>query len=166
MTLQRTSLLVGVLVAISIGLLLVLPSSPQAGHPDGNGELDIELTARHFEPDHLYLPTEQPLTLTFANHGDVAHTIAFGRGTVEESGHSAAPAVDMLEGVAVEVDPSGALVHPTGQTPYTGFRLETDETVTVRLTVPEDRAGEWELGCFTARGCYYETGFRADVTVE
>lgn len=166
MTAQRTGLVVGLVVVVAALLLLSIPGAPQAGHPNEDGELAIELAIRDFEPDHLYLPTERPLTLTFVNHSDVGHTFAFGRDTVEEADHPAGPDVDMLEGVSVQTDPADALVRPTEDHPYTGFYLETDETVILRFTIPEDRAGEWELGCFTARGCYYETGFRAGVTVE
>jgi hypothetical protein len=154
-------------VAVTTILLLLVPSGrPAVGHPDADGRLEVELAIRDFDPDHLYLPTGRELTLTFVNHSDVGHTIAFGRDTVERSGHPAAPAVDMLEGVTVQAEPAAALVRPTDDAPYTAFRMETGEQVTVRFTIPEDRVGEWELGCFTARGCYYEGGFRADVTVE
>lgn len=166
-TLPRTSLVVG-LVAVAAILLLVLSSrgSTSPGHPDADGELDVTLAIRDFEPSHLYLPTGEPLTLRMVNESDVGHVVAFGRETVEEGGHPAAPQVDMLEGVAVTTAPGSALQPPTDDDPYTGIRVETGEEVTVQFTLPEDRAGEWELGCFTASGCYYEIGFRADVTVE
>lgn len=167
MTRTRTGILVAVLVAVAALLLVVFArSGPGAGEPDADGALTVELAIRDFQPDHLVLPTETPLTLTFVNHSDVGHDIAFGRDTVEESEHPAAPAVDMLAGVDVTAEPHDALVRPTENDPFTAIRVETDETVTVSFTLPADRTGEWVLGCFTAEGCYYEIGFRADVTVE
>lgn len=166
MTMQRTGLLVAALVGVAILLVVLIPEPTRAGHPDAEGRLEIELAIRDFEPNQLVLPAGEPLTLTFVNHSDVGHTFAFGRGTVEQSGHPAAPEEDMLEGVAVEADPFAALVAPTEEHPWTAFDVGMDETVTLQFTIPEDRTGDWELGCFTARGCYYEGGFRADVTVE
>lgn len=167
MTMQRTSLLVAALVGIAVLLIVLVPEPTRAGHPDAEGRLDVELVIRDFEPNQLVLPAGEPLTLTFVNHSDVGHVVAFGRGTVAtESGHPAAPEADMLEGVSVEAEPFDALVAPTDEHPWTAFEIEQDETVTLRFTIPDDRVGEWELGCFTARGCYYEGGFRADVTVE
>lgn len=166
MTRTRTGLLFLVVALAIVALVFTSGSPTRVGEPDRDGELLVELAIRDFEPDHLYLPTSEPLQLTLVNHSDVGHTLAFGRGTVEEADHPASPAVDMLADLEVVTEPSTALVHATDEHPWTAIRVETDETVTVAFTLPEDRIGEWELGCFSARGCYYEIGFRADVTVE
>jgi hypothetical protein len=100
------------------------------------------------------------------NNSDVDHTIAFGRGTVEDGQHPFAPELDMLRDLDVRATPPLALIRPTASQPFTGIRIPLDESVTVSFTLPDDRAGAWELGCFTSRGCYFELGFRADVTVE
>jgi plastocyanin len=167
MTAQRTGLLVAAIIAVVAVVLLALPQGPPpAGFPDADGNLEVELAIRSFEPAEVVLPTGRPLTITFVNNSDVDHTIAFGRGTVEDGQHPFAPELDMLRDLDVRATPPLALIRPTASQPFTGIRIPLDESVTVSFTLPDDRAGAWELGCFTSRGCYFELGFRADVTVE
>ena len=126
----------------------------------------MELAIRSFEPDHLSLPTGRALELTFVNHSDVQHVFAFGRQPTEEGGRVTGEGEDLFAGIDLAVEPSGVRLSPSEAHPFTEFRLDVGQTMTMRFELPADRAGEWELGCFTAAGCYYETGFRADVTVE
>lgn len=37
---------------------------------------------------------------------------------------------------------------------------------TIEFTVPEDRVGEWEMGCFEDDGAHYEDGMRGTLIVE
>jgi len=166
MTAQRTGLLTAAIIAVVAVVLLSLPGSTPEGHPDADGNLTVELAIRSFEPGQLVLPTGRPLSITFTNNSDVDHTIAFGRGTIEDGQHPFAPERDMLADLDVRATPPLALVRPTDSQPFMGIRIPLNESVTVSFTLPEDRTGQWELGCFTSRGCYFELGFRADVTVE
>ncbi|NKQ37166.1 MAG: hypothetical protein HF973_16315 [Chloroflexi bacterium] len=44
--------------------------------------------------------------------------------------------------------------------------VQSGEVTTITFTVPEDRVGEWELGCFQERGQHYDDGMRAKFIVE
>lgn len=35
----------------------------------------------------------------------------------------------------------------------------------IEFTVPEDRVGEWEMGCFEDKGTHYDDGMRGKVIV-
>ena len=43
--------------------------------------------------------------------------------------------------------------------------VEPRETVEVRVELPADREGDWEMGCFTARGAHYRAGLTGTVHV-
>ncbi len=44
--------------------------------------------------------------------------------------------------------------------------VPSNEVTTITFTVPEDRVGEWELGCFQEQGQHYDDGMRAKFIVE
>ncbi|HID54856.1 MAG TPA: hypothetical protein EYP41_22810 [Anaerolineae bacterium] len=57
--------------------------------------------------------------------------------------------------------------------PHAGIMFMVDpemvqhgEVTTITFTVPEDRVGEWELGCFQEQGQHYDDGMRAKFIVE
>jgi hypothetical protein len=159
-TLQRSSLLVAILALGAVAVLLFQIPVP-AGHPNRQGELEVTLTASGFDPTHLYLPTETPVTLRLVNQANGIHELALIRAASGSGGDF----LGLLDDLAVEVDPATARISPTEEHPYTGFRVQVDETVTVRFTLPAARAGEWEVGCLSAGGCYYDLGFHIPVTV-
>ena len=62
-----------------------------------------------------------------------------------------------------EEAPHGAMVMLQPGTPGTN---EPGETTVIEFTVPEDRVGVWEIGCFQEAGQHYEDGMRATLIVE
>ncbi len=61
------------------------------------------------------------------------------------------PLMDAHAGIMFMVDPE---------------MVQHGEVTTITFTVPEDRVGEWELGCFQERGQHYDDGMRAKFIVE
>ncbi len=61
------------------------------------------------------------------------------------------PAAEAHAGLMVMIDPR---MIPSG------------DTTTITFTVPEDKVGEWEIGCFQERGQHYDDGMRAKFIVE
>jgi hypothetical protein len=163
-TLQRTGLLVGTAIAVILAVALIAQGNPTAiGHPNRAGELEVVVAMRSFEPNHLYLPVEKPLTLTFVNQSDVTHWFSLGREVDDSTGRTTGFVEDLLADLKVRVVPARAVATDAG---HHVFSVETGQSITVAFELPADRVGEWELGCFTAAGCYYEYGFLAPVTVE
>lgn len=44
--------------------------------------------------------------------------------------------------------------------------IPANEVTTITFTVPEDKVGEWELGCFQEQGQHYDDGMRGTLIVE
>jgi len=61
------------------------------------------------------------------------------------------PAMELHLGIMFMVDPN---MVPGG------------EVTTITFTVPEDRVGKWEIGCFQEQGQHYDDGMRAIFIVE
>jgi hypothetical protein len=44
--------------------------------------------------------------------------------------------------------------------------IPSNEVTTITFTVPENKVGEWELGCFQEQGQHYDDGMRGTLIVE
>lgn len=157
--------LIGLLVlALIVGITAVAlgRTGTAPGQPDRDGVVTIELIEHRFVPDQLELPTGEALTLVLHNRGDAAHHVSLGREVVATEGPDAGFGEDLLAGVTLRVDPSRARL--TG-TPVTTIDVQPGETVTVTFTLPPERAGTWELGCFTGRGCHHRAGMHGTIEV-
>jgi hypothetical protein len=128
----------------------------------------VEVTMRdyRFDTPELVLPTGEPVALRFVNDDEVSHHLTFGRQLVEEDQRAVGFEDDLLEGLDVRVTPSGAEVDAPPPTRGTTVLARGGETVTIEMTLPEDRRGTWEVGCFTGRGCHYRAGLGLELVVE
>jgi len=68
-----------------------------------------------------------------------------------EFGSFQLPLMELHAGIMFMIDPN---MVPSG------------EVTTITFTVPEDRVGEWEIGCFQERGQHYDDGMRGTFIVE
>lgn len=165
-TMYRTmALFLTAVLVIAAGVLLSGPEPPDEARPGPDGVLEITLQDYRFDNPEFVLPAGEPVTLRFVNRDEVSHHLTFGRGLVEENDRAVGFEEDLLAGLDLRVTPPGAEVEPVP--PYRGTTVlaRGGETVSVELTLPEDRRGTWELGCFTGRGCHYRAGLAAEVTV-
>jgi plastocyanin len=159
---SRTVALAGtVLLLVAV---LVLADLPGGGTPDRSA-WEVVLQEYRFEPGELTIPAGQPVTLTFDNRDAVTHDVSMGRLVEEQHGRAIGFGEDLLEGIPLEVTPRSALRSP--RPPYQGTTITVPggQRVEVELTVPAQRVGEWQLGCFTGRGCHYRAGLAATLHV-
>jgi uncharacterized cupredoxin-like copper-binding protein len=162
-TTTRHPLAITALVAL-LAVAGVLLADTVRSREQPRSEVEIVLGEYGIEPTSVAVPAGEPLTLTFTNTATAARDVGFGRDVVEQDGRPVAYAEDLLEGLEVRVDPvSARSVAPDGARVFT---VAPGRAVTLRFEVPVDRAGEWELGCFSSRGCHYVAGLHATLVVE
>jgi plastocyanin len=166
-TRQRTAALTVIVVALVVATVLVVRDAVDAtGRPDREGVVEVVMQDYRIEPATLTLPAGEPVRLVFVNQDEVSHHVTFGRDVVEEDRRDVGFAEDLFAGLEPRVSPVGAQVELPP--PYRGFTVlvRGGQTVTIDVTLPEDRVGTWQAGCFTARGCYYRAGLAAQIVVE
>jgi len=106
-----------------------------------------------------------PYRLTFKNVGTVVHRVKFGRGLIVEEGVPFAYTENLFKDVLVKVRGAGE---------ETTFRVVADQLIELDLdagqeievlfTLPADKSGEWELGCFVVG--HYEAGMHAPLVIQ
>jgi hypothetical protein len=166
-TVRRSAPLLAVALVALLALAVALPRlvDGRAG-PGGDGRLEIVMEDYRFEPADIGLPTETPLELVFTNRDDTVHPVSFGRDVVLDAGDEVGFAEDLLAGTNARIEPSRARVGPSEQFPTLSVGVEPGQTAMLYVTLPADRAGEWQMGCFTARGCQFRTGLAGTIEVD
>jgi hypothetical protein len=162
----RTSLLVAVAALVALVVILVGGREGDPGRPDAEGLVEVTMDQYRFEPDELFVPAESPVTLIFANRGNNVHTVALGRLVVEEDGLQFGFREDLLAGLSPTLVPQRTRVGPIGPDEPFRFYVDPGETVRLSMTIPAERVGEWEMGCFNACGAHYRAGLAGTVHVE
>lgn len=165
MTTTRT---VGLVAALAIaGLVLVVTGGTDpVAQPDDDGVLEITLRDYGFEPDEVVLPSGEQLTLRLVNLDDASHHVSFGRDVLEDDGRAVAFEEDLFDEVATRVTPVAAEASPNELHEGFAVLVPGNDTVTIEVTIPAERSGTWEIGCFTGRGCHYRSGLAGTVVVE
>jgi plastocyanin len=155
--------LIGLVVAAAV-LLTARRDAP--GRPGADGILEVVMEDYAFSPAELTVTAGEPVTFRFVNRDEVSHHVSFGRDVVEEGGRDVGFAEDLLAGLSPRVSPATAWVEL--DPPYVGdaILVQGGQTVDVSVTVPVDRVGEWQAGCFTGRGCHFRAGLAATLVVE
>jgi plastocyanin len=161
---SRATLLVGLVVLA--GLVLVLADLGGTSPSTTGTEVEVVMEDYRFADSEFTVPAGEPVTFTFVNRDEVTHHVSFGRVVAHEGQRVVGFQEELLAGLDPQVTPSSALVAPTE--PYTSWAAAVPggQTVTIEVTIPEDRRGEWEIGCFTGQGCHYQAGLAATLTVE
>ena len=152
-------------VAAVAALVFVVVGPDDEARPGGDGVVSVAIEGTEFIPSRLVLPAGEPITLEFDNRNDFIHHLAIGR-TLEQTEEGAEFAEDLLAGVDAQADPSRAWLPPTEEFDNVTLVLPESSTVTYALTLPEDRVGRWEVGCFVGRGCDAHLLEGAEVVVE
>jgi hypothetical protein len=166
-TARRYAPLLAVTVVALIAVVVFLPRlGDGTASPDRGGRLEIVMEDYRFGPADIALPTEAPVQLVFVNRDDTVHHVSFGREVIVDEGDEIGFAEDLLADTDARIDPSRASVGPSEQFPTLSVQVEPGETATLYVTLPAERAGEWQMGCFTARGCQFRTGLAGTVEVE
>jgi len=127
-----------------------------------------------FAPDTLTVSAGQEVVLTILNEGKKAHELMIGLPVGGGPGWQTDlfvrmdPQVVSGEGYELEGFEGMEEGHEEeeGDMQMHGAEIEVEAggEVTLRLTVPADAAGEWEMGCFLPR--HYESGMRGTLIVQ
>jgi plastocyanin len=162
---SRSMLLVG--AVLLVGLLLVFADTfGGTGATSSGTDVTLVMEDYAFEPSAVTVPAGVPVRFTFDNRDEVSHAVSFGRTVVQEGERVVAFEEDLFDGLTVSVTPATAQVEP--EPPYDGFTalVQGGHEVTIEVTIPEARQGEWQIGCFTGLGCHYQAGLAAGLTVD
>jgi uncharacterized cupredoxin-like copper-binding protein len=163
---SRTTLLIGagvILVLAGIGLALVLRPAlavPVATSPGGT--VRITMGEFYFRPDTVTLKAGQEVTIELVNQGSVEHEFMVGRDVHREDSRPEGYMHDFFQGLNVRYTLDKAEFE---QKPEhgTGVEVEPGGRATLTFTVPSDRVGEWEMGCFVPG--HYEAGMKGRLVV-
>lgn len=151
----------------ALAALLVAGGVVLAGCGTAQPDTDVEMTMKEFgfDPEEVVLPAGEEVTLTLANDGDVRHEFMAGREVMTDGDTPNGYMEDFFHDVDVTVEPDDAVVEDDHDD-HAGFMLllEPGDRVEVTFTVPEDKVGEWEIGCFEPG--HYDAGMHAALTVE
>jgi plastocyanin len=162
----RIAMTVVLVALVAIAAVLITARQADPGRPDADGVLKVVMEDYAFSPSALTVIATEPVTFRFVNRDEVSHHVSFGRGVVEEAGRDVGFAEDLLDGLAPQVSPATARVEL--DPPYVGtvVQVQGGQTVDVTVTIPADRVGEWQAGCFTGLGCHFRAGLAATLVVE
>ncbi len=149
----------------AVAVLVVVLTGPDEARPGPDGVVSIAIEGTDFIPSRIVLPAGEPITLEFENRNDFIHHLAIGR-ALEQTEAGTQFVEDLLAGIDAEADPERAWLPPTEEFDNVTLVLPEETTVTYELTLPEDRAGTWEVGCFVGRGCDANLLEGAEVVVE
>jgi uncharacterized cupredoxin-like copper-binding protein len=162
----RNTLLAIVVAVLTLAALVFALQTDDPGRPGADGELEVVMEGYRFEPDVLTVPAETPLTFVFVNRDDTLHGVQFGRAVAGERAREVGFETDLFDGVPTEVSPSRARVDHRNPQAHLEVAVEPGETVRLRIQLPADRVGEWEMGCFDACGAHYRVGLVGRLIVE
>ena len=174
---------------VSLALVLSACGGAQGATPNASGELTImqkdSEEGMSFGPDTIVLTAGQKVRLVIENSGAKNHEFMIGRTVMyNEAGAPDGFEEDFFMAISdqVNTEPAmGAMVMMNGETvsgmdmgmgsemgDHMGWMLVSPSgsgQSVIEFTVPEDAAGEWEMGCFEDNGAHYDDGMRGKVIV-
>jgi uncharacterized cupredoxin-like copper-binding protein len=166
-TRSPTPLLLTLAALVALAAIVVVATQvDDPGRPDADGLVEVTMDHYRFVPDELFLPAQTPVTLSFTNVGNNVHTVAMGRQVIEEDGQQFGFHEDLIGDLSPTLVPQRARVGPLGPDQPFRFNVEPGETVQLSVTIPQDRVGDWTMGCFNACGAHYRAGLAGTVHVE
>jgi hypothetical protein len=134
--------------------------------PDRDGTIEIVVDRYGFEPDQIAVPSDEPVTLRFINNNDFIYHLTIGRDQLETDGVPTGFEQDLFAGTTARAEPARAWRPPTEAFDAVTINLAEQATSTITVTLPKDRVGTWEAGCFVGRGCTAELQDAFTVVVE
>lgn len=113
--------------------------------------IEYQIVINGLQPgDSLELEAGQPYTFNFVNDGTGEHEILFGQNAIElMEGSHLDYEVSLLDDVEVSI--SGLMGDKNfiiGVTGLIEFEVYPGQELSFTFTLPEDKVGEWEMGCF------------------
>ena len=137
----------------------------------GRETIKIDMDDYKFVPDTVHIPAEEQVVLQFINIGTVDHEFMAGKEVNSDfTGYN----VDLFANVDVkkekgEVKKKPAVPAPEKpRQPGVALVLLPAQSGSMSFTLPKDKTGEWEMGCFIPLGelTHYHAGMKGIVVVE
>jgi len=128
-------------------------------------EITIRMTEFKFEPNTVQIKAGQEVRLTLINEGTLEHEFLVGRNAGEGF------EIDLFDRDPSRVQIADGKDYHVGSAEdiaAEGYHVEIEPggTVVMVFTVPADKAGEWEMGCFLQEGVHFTAGMKGTLTVE
>ncbi|HEX6208433.1 MAG TPA: hypothetical protein VF058_08770 [Actinomycetota bacterium] len=111
------------------------------------------------------LPAGQAVLVTLQNDGGIVHEWRVGEQVLADGGYED-DLLAMMEPQVLSGTGYRLVKHEEDAEAPGGLTVEVEPgaSVTLRLHVPADAAGTWEMGCFITG--HYEAGMRAELRIE
>lgn len=149
----------------------------EAGGGGEGGEVTLVMDEFSFVPETLTLPAGEEVDLTIVNEGGKAHELMIGMpvgsGPEWESDLFVRMEPEAMHGEGYELEGFEGMHeeeegeeegHAAGEMHGAEVEVEPGAEVTLRLHVPADAEGDWEMGCFLPQ--HYESGMKGTLVVE
>lgn len=157
------------IILFGIVVLLLGGACAPAASPAGQAQrVQVELGEFYFKPATLTLPAGQTVQLELVNRGRVEHEFMVGlearpkeHAEAEKEEHGGYMR-DFFEGIDVNYTVEKGKVEQEAEH---GFEVELEPggRALLTFTIPADRRGTWEIGCFVPG--HYEAGMKATLIV-
>ena len=163
----RTRTVRKIWIQLVAGASILLAGSLALAQDAEPTQVRVEMAAFYFQVEGqaqneaIVLQAGQPYELVFANVGTMEHEVLIGREVIVEDGVPDGYETNLLDAVVTDVVDDDRMVRMSG---VIEFELEEGESLTLRVTVPEDLVGTWEVGCFVPG--HYEAGMKAPFVIE
>ncbi|MFQ5859179.1 MAG: cupredoxin domain-containing protein [Anaerolineae bacterium] len=146
-----------------------------------------------YKPDTIRVKAGQEVRITLVNKGEKDHEFMVGRNVMMMGDQPSGFMMDFFEGIEVKAERGGQPIalsevsgHEEAAESEHGHEAEEaeheheaemdhgtmvlvyegDEAVTITFTVPEDKVGEWEIGCFQDDGDHWGKGMQGKLIVQ
>lgn len=129
--------------------------------------IEIRMDSMYFQADDqapnapITLQAGRRYELAFINTAGIRHQAAIGRSVVRRDGQPTGYETGLLDDVPVQFAGDAWTADAPG---LSKIELDSGGTLRVRFTLPENKTGEWEIGCFVPG--HYPAGMHARVIVE
>lgn len=170
------------IVVISAVVPFVVLSAPASRQSDEPVTFNITMSEYKYvvegqtEGDPIQLETGKPYRLVFKNAGTSEHEGLFGQEPKILNGFKHDFTNNLLEDVETTVtngqEESGYTVGAAG---LIEFELRIDQELAITFTLPDDKVGDWEMGCFVSLdpnapednpgAGHYDVGMHLPITV-
>jgi len=157
---------------VFVVLVAVMAVLAFAGCKRGGGQASTKVTVTMvdfgFQPNPIRLKAGVPVEVTLVNKGANEHEVLIGRNVKKEDGKPAGFEVDLFDHGKIPVEivsgkdykkPDAKAIQEEGW----HVEIEPGGQVTLRFTIPPEKAGEWEIACFLPG--HYEAGMHGKVIV-
>ncbi|MBI2322268.1 MAG: cupredoxin domain-containing protein [Chloroflexi bacterium] len=145
------------------------PSRSESGAPEPAAEatvpsvIEIRLAEFRFAPEVIRVKAGQQVRLEFVNEGKIPHEFVAGRKAELREGTVERYKTDLFAGLPVAHTVDKGKVEKAAGGPM-ALEIKSGGRATLAFTLPADRAGTWEVGCFLPG--HYDAGMKGSLVIE